>query len=203
MKDFKTDKSKETFHRVFEAALRLFAEKGYEKTTMRAISREGSLGLGALYYYFPSKEAIVLHFYEQLNEQLITEWPGLRPKSPELRDQLEAFLRFKLDKLEPHRHLIRVLLKEAVDPESALNPFSAQARDSLDKSLSIFEGMVTGKDSRRTAKALWLAHLAIIGLWVHRPEVSSKAVAAFADLAPLLSHAFASGALGEMLDELP
>lgn len=43
-------------HEILEAALRLFAQKGYSATTNAEIAREAGVTAAALYYYFPSKE---------------------------------------------------------------------------------------------------------------------------------------------------
>ena len=51
--------SEETRRMILETALSLFREKGFEDTTIRDIAAEADLSLGAAYYYFPSKEAIV------------------------------------------------------------------------------------------------------------------------------------------------
>lgn len=207
MKEFKTPKSKETYFRVLDSAMTLFSEKGYEKTTMRAISKEAKLGLGALYYYFPSKEAIITTFYEQLQQELQSEWAEKDDAGLGLNARVKAFLKLKFGKLEPYRPLLKVLLKEAVDPDSALSPFSADSRGALDGSLSIFQSMVRvdgdkEKEEERMAKLLWMGHLGLIALWVHKPEKIDKAIDAFADLAPFLSMGLVNGPMSDVVEEL-
>lgn len=174
----------------------LFAEKGYEKTTMRQISKEAKLGLGALYYYFPSKESIVATFYEQLQVELTQEWAEQDPGAEaDLSQRLAAFLRFKLEKLEPYRPLMRILLKEAVDPDSALSPLSSDSKPALDKSLKTFQSMLEpedGDDGESVARLLWLGHMAVIALWIHRPSKVDKIVDRFADVAPFLALALSN-----------
>src|ERR671920_2372972 len=51
-----TPKALRTRERILEAALRLFAERGYEATTMRDVAREAGASLGLAYRYFASKE---------------------------------------------------------------------------------------------------------------------------------------------------
>lgn len=46
--------------RIIQAAQRLFAEKGYDMTSMRDISEEAQLPMGSLYYHFKNKEALLL-----------------------------------------------------------------------------------------------------------------------------------------------
>jgi hypothetical protein len=52
----KQSKSEQTRSLILETALRLFQERGYDKTTMRAIATEAGVSVGNAYYYFESKE---------------------------------------------------------------------------------------------------------------------------------------------------
>lgn len=53
---------------ILEAALRVFAREGLRPATVDAIAAEAELGKGTVYYYFPSKEALL--------EELITRLSG-------------------------------------------------------------------------------------------------------------------------------
>ena len=145
MPEFKTKKSEETYYRVLDTAIRMFAELGFEKTTMRGISKEANLGLGALYYYFPSKESIVIAFYEKLNQEVAEQFTEKRPAEAGLGELLRLLLEIKLEILKPHQDLARVLMKEAVDPQSALNPLSKDSSGALDT-------------SRLSMQSSWLPH---------------------------------------------
>jgi len=50
---------------ILQAALTLFAEKGYSETTLTEIAREARLGKATLYYYFPDKESIFWTIYSE------------------------------------------------------------------------------------------------------------------------------------------
>ena len=49
----------ERIRSILEAALRVFAREGLRPATMDAIAAEAQLGKGTVYYYFPSKEALL------------------------------------------------------------------------------------------------------------------------------------------------
>src|SRR5215216_2874413 len=68
-----TPKALRTRERILEAALGLFAEKGYEATTMRGVAREAGASLGLAYRYFASKEEFALALYMRLAEES-EEW---------------------------------------------------------------------------------------------------------------------------------
>ena len=57
-------KSDETRARILNAALDLFRRKGFDRATMREIATEAQVAPGAAYYYFESKESIVMAFYQ-------------------------------------------------------------------------------------------------------------------------------------------
>jgi AcrR family transcriptional regulator len=53
------ERSQARFEAVLKAALRLFAARGYENTSMREIAREANMPIATVYQYFPMKLAIV------------------------------------------------------------------------------------------------------------------------------------------------
>src|SRR6266480_974663 len=60
-----TKKAAETERKILQAALDLFREEGFDDATMRAIAARAGVATGAAYYYFPSKDAIVMDFYQR------------------------------------------------------------------------------------------------------------------------------------------
>src|SRR6267154_2884607 len=61
--------SEETRRQILDTALTLFRERGFEDTTMRDIAGRAGLSLGAAYYYFNSKEAIVGAYYDYVQHE--------------------------------------------------------------------------------------------------------------------------------------
>jgi AcrR family transcriptional regulator len=68
MKARPTARAEDTRRKIYEAAMELFREKGFEQTTMRDVAAKAGVALGGAYYYFSSKEAIVLAFYQEMQE---------------------------------------------------------------------------------------------------------------------------------------
>src|ERR1043165_6819929 len=50
---------------ILKAALALFAEKGFYRTTTKAISRKANIAEGTLFNYFRTKEDLALYFFER------------------------------------------------------------------------------------------------------------------------------------------
>lgn len=89
-----------TRQRIQDVALELFAQRGYEKTSLREIAEQLDVTKAALYYHFKSKEDIVISLFEDLTrpcDEVITwakEQPGdLETKLEVLRRYSEALSR--------------------------------------------------------------------------------------------------------------
>jgi AcrR family transcriptional regulator len=65
-----TAKAEDTRRRILQAALGLFQTRGFDDTTMREIAQEAGVATGAAYYYFASKEAMVMAFYELASSEM-------------------------------------------------------------------------------------------------------------------------------------
>jgi len=61
-------KSEVTRTKILNAALALFRKQGFDATTMRDVAKRAGVALGAAYYYFPSKEAVVMAYYERIQD---------------------------------------------------------------------------------------------------------------------------------------
>ena len=65
-----TKKAEATSSRILHVSLDLFRSRGFEQTTMREIAAKAGVSLGSAYYYFDSKEDLVMAFYEQAIEAM-------------------------------------------------------------------------------------------------------------------------------------
>ncbi len=55
----------ETRDRIFRAALKLFAERGFQETTVEAITEAADVGKGTFFNYFPTKEHVLATFGDE------------------------------------------------------------------------------------------------------------------------------------------
>ena len=164
----------DTRARIVEAALRLFEERGYEKTTMRAVATEAGVSLGNAYYYFASKDHLVQGFYDRMQVQHAAETArridGVRDFARRLTLTEEAFV----DVARPYHQFAGRFFAVAAEPTSPLNPFSPDSAPAREASVGIFSEVVTGSDVRGDARVvaelpelLWLAHMGMVLHWVH------------------------------------
>ena len=66
--------AKLTKPKISEIALHLFAERGYAAVSMRQIASKVGLQVGALYNYFPDKQAILSELLINHMENLLQTW---------------------------------------------------------------------------------------------------------------------------------
>ena len=62
-----------TAHRIFNVALRLFTEQGFEATTVEAITQAAGVAKGTFFTHFASKEALLHHIGEMQMERLLAQ----------------------------------------------------------------------------------------------------------------------------------
>lgn len=172
--EIKTAKGEQTRTLILNSALDLLADRGYEKTTMRAIAERANLSLGNAYHYFKSKEHLIQAFYQRTHEQHLAVALPVFEREKNLKPRLLEVLRLKIQTLEPYHEFAGVLFKTAADPHSPLNPFGHDAAPVRRDSIELFEVLVSGAKTRLPAdlKAelpylLWLYHMGIILFWIH------------------------------------
>lgn len=113
---------------IVAAAVRLFIEKGFHRTTTREIARESGLSTGAVYEYVKSKEDILYlvcrHIHAEMEEGIMAGLPSDAAGAQRLEIAIGAFLDVIYDMQEevlliyqeskslPHEFLSEVLAKE-------------------------------------------------------------------------------------------
>ncbi len=80
----------DTRSRMQKVALELFAEQGYEKTSLREIAERLGVTKAALYYHFKSKEDIVHSFTDDYFAELdnLLDWARNQPRGEENRREI-------------------------------------------------------------------------------------------------------------------
>lgn len=167
---------------IVAAALELFRENGYERTTMRAVAARAGVSVGNAYYYFSSKEELVQGFYDQLGaEHRAAAAPRLRPGTP-LGERLEATLLAWIDVAQPYRDFAGRFFAVAAQPDNPLSPFSSASNPARAAAVGFYREVLAGSTTKVDAglaeelpELLWLYHLGIVLFWVHdRSEGSAR-----------------------------
>ncbi|MET8246773.1 TetR/AcrR family transcriptional regulator [Streptomyces sp. NPDC005202] len=79
-----------TRQRIQDVALELFAEQGYEKTSLREIAERLDVTKAALYYHFKTKEEILVSLFEDLTQPIedLIEWGRQQPHTLETKQEI-------------------------------------------------------------------------------------------------------------------
>lgn len=168
-----TPKAEETGLRILDAALTLFRQEGFDNATMRGIAHEAGLATGAAYYYYPSKDAIVLHFYQRACAEMQPKLEEAFEHANGFETRLRELIRVKLNHFAPDRGVLRALLRNGADPAHPLSPFSAQTKDIRDIDIAWFRRILTNCGVRiprdlepALPGVLWFFQMGVIYFWV-------------------------------------
>jgi len=159
--------SEETRRQILDTALALFRERGFEETTIRDIASEAGLSLGAAYYYFKSKEAIVGAYYDYVQHEHLVRAREAFARGGGLRDRLRAALHTKIDIMQGDRQFLRALFRYGGDPDHLLSWFGPATREQRQLSMDLFAEALAGErlpdDVREVAPTLlWTLHMGIL-----------------------------------------
>lgn len=167
-------KSDLTRERLFQIAMSLFAKKGFDATTMRAIAAEAGVAPGATYYYFDSKESIVYEYYKQSQRDHEKVLEGFLEQESSFSKRLHRVVASKIEVALPYKNMARALYRIAANPESPLSPFSEESKQVRLQALGIFGNVVNGsKDKfhpeikKLLPEFLWLYQMGIILFWLY------------------------------------
>ncbi len=168
-----TEKGKLTRNAILGSALQLFRDKGFESATMRDIAKHAGVALGAAYYYFDSKNAIVMGFYERAQEHLAPLLDQSLSNAKSLHDRLRGIIQAKFDYFAADRELMGALSAH-IDPRHPLSPFSKETRGIRERDIGFFSQAVEGGKVRvpedlklHLPRILWLYQMALILFWVY------------------------------------
>lgn len=165
--------TKDTRQKILEAALELFRERGFAEATMRDIATRADVATGLAYYYFKSKDAIVLAFYQRAKEDLAAELEAAQ-KDKRLAARLQALIEAKFHYFKPNRRFLGALMAHAADAASPLSPFGEPSREIREFDLAHFERALQETNTSvpsdlapHLAKILWFYQMGLLLFWIY------------------------------------
>jgi AcrR family transcriptional regulator len=81
-KEPKRERGKQRVASLLDAGATLFAEKGYEATTMTEIAARAGAAIGSLYQFFPSKEVLAQALFSRYTERATALLDDLMERAP-------------------------------------------------------------------------------------------------------------------------
>ncbi len=186
-----TARGQATKGQIFETAVRLVAQKGYEAATLREVAAQVGVTHGLLYRYFPSKQAIVLELYDLLSTRYAERGAALPEGAWPAR--FLAAVRFSIETLSPHRDalvaLAGVLLNARGEGVLSLTTTASRARVQ-----EVFSHAVHGSVdppepavAEPLARVLYLGHLSLLLFWLIDQSPEQRATADLVGMLELVS----------------
>jgi AcrR family transcriptional regulator len=167
-------RGEQTRQLILDTALRLFRERGYAETTMRAIAREAGVAVGNAYYYFDSKEHLIQGFYDRNQAAHRIAAEPVLANERDFAARLRGVLHAGIDVNAPYHAFAATFFKTAAEPSSPLSPFSPESSPAREAAIGIFREVVDGSSARldpelrkELPELLWLGWMGVVLFWVH------------------------------------
>jgi AcrR family transcriptional regulator len=193
-------KSELTRERILRAALAAFRKKGFDVTTMRDIAQAAGTSLGAAYYYFPSKEALVLAHWENQMDEHERRARETFAKSNDASERLRAVFHARLELIRTDRKLLTGLFRTVGDPSSPASVFAKETHGLRERGLALFRealsvDSVAEEVRDEGALLFWLLLLGVLLYFIHDESpkgektwrLADGAIDALAPLVPFLA----------------
>ena len=186
----RVENKENTRRAILRAALDLFAEKGFYRTTTKAISKKAGIAEGTLFNYFETKEDLALYFFEREMDEVVEWYEGNpRMKRAALPEKLFAIVHHSLERLEPYEEFIGAVYLRALVPSSKLSPWRLQNQERSLRYLRFIRDILAEAESEDRlpplgdfgAYAFDVFHLAIITYWLQDPSRGKEQTLALLD----------------------
>lgn len=168
-----TPKAQATGGKILDVALALFRTQGFDNTTMRDIAAKAGVATGAAYYYYPSKDAIVMAFYQRTFDEMQTKIHKVLDAPGSLEVRMRELIRVKLEHFGKNRGVLRAMLRNGADPKHPVSPFSPETKAFREMEIGWFRKLVGDEGVRlpreletRIPEVLWVLHIGMMFFWI-------------------------------------
>lgn len=98
-------KKQSKYHLILQAAITIFAEQGYYKSTISQIAREAGVADGTIYLYFKNKDDILDHFFSYKTREVFGRFKKEVDKADNALEKLQNLIRRHLMEFENDRDM--------------------------------------------------------------------------------------------------
>jgi AcrR family transcriptional regulator len=203
-----TEKGELTRNTILETALQLFRDKGFDATTMRDVAAQAGVALGAAYYYFPSKEAIIQAYYEVVQaEHNRRVADAIANRDMDLKERMQLAMKSKLDIVQNDRKLLGVVFRYSGEPDHPLSCLGAATAETRRESIEVFSRTIEQerlpKDLQQLLSiALWALQMGVLILFIYDDSPHQERTRKLVDGALDLTVRFLSLAKNPLLKPL-
>jgi TetR/AcrR family fatty acid metabolism transcriptional regulator len=105
-------KNNEKYHRILEAAVKVFADQGFFQSTVSQIAKEAGVADGTIYLYFENKDDILVQFFSYKTKQVFARFREEVDKADNTIDKLRNLIRRHLEEFQCDRNMAVVYQAE-------------------------------------------------------------------------------------------
>lgn len=105
--------------KIFEAALKVFAEKGYSNSTIDEIASISNVGKGSVYRYFKSKEDLLTQLLKEHYQEIFKMMNDIFSREQDVLKQIEEMIRAWVKFIEKNPIVYRLIQSEAITRSGA------------------------------------------------------------------------------------
>ncbi len=188
------------------AAIRVFARKGFHATRAEEIAEEARIAVGTIYNYFESKAQILLSVFEREFDEEVSLYESLSKSGMSVPERFREILRVHFARLAESRDLAVVLVRErynaSVEIGEAMAKMHRKMLDRTEKLLQdgVDQGWLRPCNVRMVAPALFAVVQSISEAAMIYPQSQQKAFLARApeELAALIWNGLAHDTKGAL-----
>jgi TetR/AcrR family fatty acid metabolism transcriptional regulator len=140
--------------RILDAAVKVFAERGFFTATVAEIARAAKVADGTIYLYFKSKEDLLVRLFEDKMSRLLEEARGALAREEDAAARLRRFIQLHFALVEKNPDLAAVLIVELRQSELVKGLPKAKLAAYLDLIAEVVgEGQQAGQFVREASPA--------------------------------------------------
>jgi TetR/AcrR family transcriptional regulator, fatty acid metabolism regulator protein len=169
---------------LLDAAIRVFARKGYHASRVGDVAKEAGVAYGLLYHYFGSKEEVLETIFRETWSAMLEAARGIEETGAPAREQVRKVAAVVLGSWKANPDLIRVLIREVTR-----SPHIQQEIEEISQAFDVLERIVKQgqedgefRGSLEPRLASWVLYGAmeeiLTGWVIERPPAGDEEVAA-------------------------
>ena len=163
--DPKQERSKQTKEKIIQAAIGLFQERGYEKTTSNDVASKAGVSVGSFYVYFTDKRQLLLTIFDRLSDELFKNiFDSMRAEhlfDADLRPRIRQAVANAIVDKQKHSGLHRVIHELVLKDED----FAARHKIVMERSISRLKELISLANK---ANLTWEIDVEAAAFVVHR-----------------------------------
>lgn len=129
-------KNAEKYHKILEAACKVFAEMGFHQSTISQIAKEAGVADGTIYLYFKNKNDILVQFYEYKTKQVFDRFREAVDQADTAVEKLRNLIRTHLNEFQKDPNMAMVYQAEVYQQRR-------KAKDSIKEMSKMYRDIIT------------------------------------------------------------